>query len=196
MAELENDVLLLDDLIGRQRLEDLASLGKELTDAHQRLQDLLERYKKTKDPGLRRQLEREARDLRARIAELAQRIAEVKSRNDVPEEWRNLPDTKQLAEEARKLDDMLQKGDDADLEKALAQLGRRAAVDAKDARSKRRGIRRRALPPGEPGGRRSDEARSATSKATSERCKRRRKGSPTGSRPRWKSGCAASWIKC
>ena len=27
--------------IGRQRLEDLASLGKELTDAHQRLQDLL-----------------------------------------------------------------------------------------------------------------------------------------------------------
>jgi hypothetical protein len=123
VAELESDVLLLDDLIGRQRLEDLASLGKELTDAHQRLQDLLERYKKTKDEGLRRQLEREARDLRARIADLAQRIAEVKSRNDVPDEWRNLPDVKNIANEARKLDDMLQKGDDGDLEKALAQLG-------------------------------------------------------------------------
>src|SRR5581483_9920307 len=61
-AELEKDVLLLDDLIGRQRLEDLAMLGRELTDAHQRLQDLLGRYKATKDEALRRQLEREARD--------------------------------------------------------------------------------------------------------------------------------------
>ena len=42
-------VLLMDDLIGRQRLEDLAMLGRELTDAHQRLQDLLGRYKATKD---------------------------------------------------------------------------------------------------------------------------------------------------
>jgi hypothetical protein len=123
IAELENDVLLLDDLIGRQRLEDLAALGKELTDAHQRLRDLLERYQKTKDPALRRQLEREARELRARLAELAQKIAAVKARNDVPDEWRNLPDLKNVAEQARKLDEMLEKGSDADLEKALAQLG-------------------------------------------------------------------------
>ena len=123
VAELENDVLLLDDLIGRQRLEDLAALGKELTDAHQRLRDLLERYTKTKDPALRRQLEREARELRARLAELAQKIAALKARNDVPEEWRNLPDLKNVADQARKLDEMLEKGSDADLEKALAQLG-------------------------------------------------------------------------
>jgi hypothetical protein len=123
IAELESDVLLLDDLIGRQRLEDLASLGKELTDAHQRLQDLLERYKKTKDEGLRRQLAREARELRARLGDLAQKIAAVRARNDVPEEWRNLPDLKNLSEQARKLDEMIEKGDDADLEKALAQLG-------------------------------------------------------------------------
>jgi len=123
ITELENDVLLLDDLIGRQRLEDLAALGKELTDAHQRLRDLLERYQKTKDPALRRQLEREARELRARLAELAQKIAAVKARNDVPEEWRNMPDLKNVAEQARKLDEMLEKGNDADLERALAELG-------------------------------------------------------------------------
>ena len=123
VGELENDVIALDDVIGRQRLEDLASLGKELTDAHQRLQDLLERYKKTKDPALRLELERELRDLRARIADLAQKIAEVRSRNDVSEEWRNLPDMKGLADKARKLDEMLEKGNEADLEKALAQLG-------------------------------------------------------------------------
>ena len=123
IAELESDVLLLDDLIGRQRLEDLAALGKELTDAHQRLRDLLERYQKTKDPALRRQLEREARELRARLAELAAKIAAVKARNDVPEEWRNMPDLKNVTEQARKLDEMLEKGNDADLEKALAELG-------------------------------------------------------------------------
>jgi hypothetical protein len=123
VTELENDVLLLDDLIGRQRLEDLAALGKELTDAHQRLRDLLERYQKTKDPALRRQLEREARELRARLAELAQKIAAVKARNDVPEEWRNMPDLKNVEEQARKLDEMLEKGNDADLERALAELG-------------------------------------------------------------------------
>ncbi|HEY6476870.1 MAG TPA: DUF4175 family protein [Polyangia bacterium] len=123
VAELEADVLRLDDLIGRQRLEDLASLGKELTEAHQRLQDLLERYKKTKDEGLRRQLAREARDLRARLADLAQKIAAVQARNDVPEEWRNLPEMKGLQEQARKLDEMIERGDDADLEKALAELG-------------------------------------------------------------------------
>jgi Domain of unknown function (DUF4175) len=122
-AELEKDVLLLDDLIGRQRLEDLASLGKELTDAHQRLEDLLNRYKASKDESLRRQLEREARDLRSRIADLAQKIAALKARNDVPEEWRNLPDTKALAEQARKLDELLEKGDPGELEKALGQLG-------------------------------------------------------------------------
>jgi len=122
-AELEKDVLLLDDLIGRQRLEDLSRLGRELTDAHQRLQDLLQRYKATKDPGLRRQLEREARDLRARINELAQKIAALKARNDVPEEWRNMPDMKAVAEQARKLDDLLERGDEAGLSKALADLG-------------------------------------------------------------------------
>ena len=122
-AELEKDVLLLDDLIGRQRFEDLARLGRELTDAHQRLQDLLGRYKATKDGALRRQLEREARDLRARIADLAQKIAALKARNDVPEEWRNMPNMKAVADQAKKLDELLEKGDEAGLSRALAELG-------------------------------------------------------------------------
>ena len=109
--------------MGRQRLEDLAALGKELTDAHQRLADLLARYKATKDENLRRQLEREARELRARIGELAQKMAALKDRNDVSEEWRNSPDLKQVAAQAKKLDELLEKGDMGDLEKALAKLG-------------------------------------------------------------------------
>src|SRR5580692_7811109 len=123
VAELESDVLRLDDLIGRQRLEDLASLGKELTEAHQRLQDLLTRYKATKDEALRRQLEREARELRARIGELAQKMAQLKDRNDVPDEWRNSPDMKAIADQAKKFDELIEKGDSGDLEHALSELG-------------------------------------------------------------------------
>jgi hypothetical protein len=121
--ELERSVLLLDDLVGRQRLEDLATLGKELTDAHQRLQDLLGRYKATKDEALRRQLEREARELRQSIGDLAQKMAALKERNDVPDEWRNMPDLKAVAEGARKFDDLLEKGDAGDLQQALSKLG-------------------------------------------------------------------------
>jgi hypothetical protein len=124
VAELEKDVLLLDNLIGRQRLDDLAAIGRELGAAHRRLQDLLARYAATRDEALRRQLEREVRDLRARIGDLAQKIANLKARNEVPDEWRNLPDTKQLAEQAKKLDELLTEGDPTALSRALDKLGK------------------------------------------------------------------------
>jgi hypothetical protein len=124
-AELESAALLLDDLIGRQRLEDLASLGKELTNAHKRLQDLLARYNATKDEALRRQLERELRDLKGRIQELARKIAEVKSRNEVPAEWQNMPNLDKAMATAEKLDQLLEKGDTQSMAQALKELGER-----------------------------------------------------------------------
>ncbi len=124
ILELESAVLVLDDLIGRQRLEDLAELGKDLTAAHQRLQDLLARYQAAGDEALRRQIEREIRELRARIAELARKIAEVKSRNEVAQDWMNMPDTRKLMEQAARLDSLLEKGDSQSLGQALAELGR------------------------------------------------------------------------
>jgi hypothetical protein len=124
VAELESAVLLLDDLIGRQRLEDLASLGKELTNAHKRLQDLLARYNASKDENLRRQLERELRDLRARIQELARKVAEVRMRNEVPAEWQNMPDLKDAMAKADKLDQLLDKGDTKSMSEALSELGK------------------------------------------------------------------------
>ncbi len=123
VVELESAVLLLDDLIGRQRLEDLAALGRELTGAYKRLQDLLARYNSTRDEALKRQLEREMRDLRARIEEMARKIAEVKARNEVSGEWQNMPDMKEAMEKAAKLDQMLEKGDPQSMSKALAELG-------------------------------------------------------------------------
>ncbi len=124
VAELEKDVLLLDDLLGRQRLEDLAAVGRELTEAHQRLKDLLARYAATRDEALKRQIERELRDLRARIGELAEKIAALKLRHEVNTEWQNMPDTSEAAERARELERSLAKGDQASAERMLSELGR------------------------------------------------------------------------
>jgi hypothetical protein len=131
VAELESAVLMLDDLIGRQRLDDLAELGKELTDAHKRLQDLLARYQAAGDESLRRQIEREIRELRTRIAELARKIGEVKARNEVATDWMNLPDPKKALEQAARLDSLLEKGDARSLAEALAELGNTLAALAK-----------------------------------------------------------------
>ena len=128
VTELESTVLLLDDLIGRQRLDDLAELGKELTDAHKRLQDLLTRYQAAGDENLRRQIEREIRELRARIAELARKIAEVRARNEVSTDWMNMPDPKKAMDQAAKLDSLLEKGDARSLAEALAELGNTLAA--------------------------------------------------------------------
>jgi hypothetical protein len=123
IAELEGAVLTLDDLVGRQRLDDLASIGKDLVAAYKRLQELLERYKATGDEQLRRQIEREVRELRARIAELAHKIAEVKARNEVSPEYMNMPDTRKALEQAARLDSLLAKGDARSLSDALSELG-------------------------------------------------------------------------
>lgn len=120
---LEDVVLVLDDLIGRQRLEDLAGLGEQLTQAYQKLTDLLSRYQNTKDEALREQLQREMQALRKRISDLAQKIAEVKSRNEVGSEWQNMPDTREAMAKAQTLEDLLAKGDTDSLAKALAELG-------------------------------------------------------------------------
>ena len=127
-AELENAVLALDDLIGRQRLDELAAIGKDLVAAQQRLVELLARYQATGDEQLRRQIEREARELRARIAELARKIAEVKARNEVSHEWMNLPDPRKALETAARLDELLAKGDAQALGQALAELGESLAT--------------------------------------------------------------------
>ena len=123
IAELESAVLAVDDLVGRQRLDDLANIGKDLVAAHKRLQDLLERYKASGDEQLRRQIEREVRELKARIAELAHKIAEVKARNEISSEWMNLPDPHKALEQVAHFDSLLAKGDAKSLADALSELG-------------------------------------------------------------------------
>jgi hypothetical protein len=123
VEELETAVLMLDDLIGRQRLEDLSDMAKTLSDTYKRLQDLLARYQATKDEALRRQIEREIRDLRARIEQLGTKIAALKARNEVPTEWQNMPNLDKAMDRASEFSNLLEKGDMKSLSKALAELG-------------------------------------------------------------------------
>jgi hypothetical protein len=123
VEDLETSVLMLDDLIGRQRLEDLADLARSLNDTYKRLQDLMTRYQATKDENLRRQLEREIRDLKARIQQLAAKIANLKQRNEVATEWQNVPDLQKAMERANQFSNLLEKGDAGSLQKALSELG-------------------------------------------------------------------------
>ncbi len=121
--ELESAILVLDDLIGRQRLDDLAGMARELTDSFKRLQDLLARYESTKDEALKQQLAREIAAMRTRIAELARKIEAVKARNEVPSEWQNMPDVKEALAKANDFNSLLEKGDPQSLSKALSELG-------------------------------------------------------------------------
>jgi len=124
VGAMEEACLLLDDLIGRQRLEDLAAMSKELTDAHERLKDLLERYLSTKDESLRQQLLAEIAALQKRIRELAQKVDAIRQRNEVPTEWQNMPDMRKTAAEAQKVQEAARKGDNDALAKALEDLGK------------------------------------------------------------------------
>lgn len=125
VGALENAILILDDVIGRQRLDDLAAMGRELADAHKQLQDLVARYQATRDPTLRVQLERAIRDLGQRIEALAQKIASVRARDEIAQEWQNLPDLGQARAEVQRFEELLRQGDPASLSGALAELGAR-----------------------------------------------------------------------
>ena len=50
VAELERDVIALDDLVGKQRLEELLAVADEMAATRDRLKQLMAEYKKTKSP--------------------------------------------------------------------------------------------------------------------------------------------------
>src|SRR5207253_1115976 len=77
IGEFERDVLLLDDLLGKQRLEELLRLGDEMAQARDRLKQLLQQYQKTHSEALKKEIEREMRELQRKLAELQQKAAKL-----------------------------------------------------------------------------------------------------------------------
>ncbi len=70
VVELENDVLMLANWIDRQRMEVLLAISDEIKKHQARLKALMDEYKRTKDPKLKDEIDREMRALQQKLAEL------------------------------------------------------------------------------------------------------------------------------
>ncbi len=121
VPELERDVLALDDLLGRQRLEELLRVGDEMAQARDRLKQLMEQLKKSGSESVKKEIEREMRELERKLAELQQRAQKLAS--EMPDQFLN-PDAmgkNGLQSRLDKMRELLARGD---IDGAMAELDR------------------------------------------------------------------------
>lgn len=144
VPELERDIIALDDLLGKQRLEELLHVGDEMARTRDRLKQLLADYKKTRSEALRKEIERELRDLGKKLAELAEKSRKLAS--ELPDQFLN-PEAmgkNSMGDQLDKIRQMLEQGNVdqamAELEKMSSQLDQMIASmeqDLKGFRSER-----------------------------------------------------------
>src|SRR5262249_50757365 len=77
IKEEEKDVLYLEDLLDRARLDAMQELGKELAASRRELARLAEKLRKAPDEETKKELLSEVERLRERIQDLMQRMAEL-----------------------------------------------------------------------------------------------------------------------
>lgn len=142
IAELERDVIALDDLLGRQRLEELLSISDEMSSLRDRMKQLLASYKKAPTEAVRRELERELRAFERRMAELMEKAKNLAS--ELPDEFLNREAMGQNDLQSRidRLRDMIQKGDLARAEQELERMSQALDSMVKGMESSLRGFRR------------------------------------------------------
>src|SRR5262249_53249098 len=87
VTALEADTLLLDDLVGRQRIEDAQAIVRELVAERRRLQSLLEQLRQAPTEEARQALLAELDRAEQRLEELARRLGEMGT--DVPTDFAN-----------------------------------------------------------------------------------------------------------
>ena len=113
-TDLENDILYIDKLIKKQRVDDLMSESDDLYKARADMASLIEQYRRTGDPLLLDQLQKKMAELQSAFQSLARRMAEM--RKELPEEFINADgldkaNMMNLADEMEKLRQMLVDGD-------------------------------------------------------------------------------------
>lgn len=119
IAQLERDIIYLDDLLAVQHIETLKNTAQDLLSAQRDLQSLLQRYRETQDPALRAELEQRIRALREEMLQLLAKMAATKEH--LPGEYRNLESATmlQLDDQLQRLEKNLREGD---LDRAAAEL--------------------------------------------------------------------------
>ncbi|MHB1843946.1 MAG: DUF4175 family protein [Deltaproteobacteria bacterium] len=127
IAGLERDTLYLEALLDRQTMLDLVSLTKELQVRRRELARLLERYRSSKTPELKAQVQAELARLRERVQELMARMSELaKGLSDEhlnQEALAQLEHNRDIGGELQRAGDELARGDIEGAKKALDELG-------------------------------------------------------------------------
>ena len=123
---LERTVLLLQDDIALHQAGDIQRTMEEMESLRENLRELLERYRNTRDPELREQIEQEFRRLEARMRELLERLAA--QAEELPYEHLNMEglDPSEMAEQVQSmtsgLDSLRQMLDQGNIDGALQAL--------------------------------------------------------------------------
>jgi hypothetical protein len=123
IRETEKDVLYLEALLDKQKLQDLRELAQQLSRERRELASLIEQYKQTQDPKLQQQILEQVKALRERIDELMQRMSELAS--GIRDEHLNAEALKQMMEEkdlSSGLDQIEKLMREGKAEEALAEL--------------------------------------------------------------------------
>lgn len=125
VTELEGDVLALDDLVGRARVEDAASIARELEALRREIRSLLAELTRTRSPEARAELMAAIGRAQARMRELMERIGQMGT--SVPQEFMNAGDMSGAAEGAdtlAQLREAVQRGDLALADRLVGELTR------------------------------------------------------------------------
>ena len=119
VAELERDVIVLDDLLGKQRLEELLAVADEMAAARDRLKQLMAEYKRTRSAETKKEIERELRELERKLAELEQKAQRLAA--ELPDQFLNKEamGDNDLQKKLDQVRDMMAKGD---IDRAMAEL--------------------------------------------------------------------------
>jgi len=104
ILESEKDVLYLESLLDRQKLQEITELAKQMSRDRRELASLVEKYKQTKDSALREEMLKQAEALRSRIEELMKRMADLA--RGIRDEHLNYEALKDLAQQ-NSLEDQL-----------------------------------------------------------------------------------------
>lgn len=120
IEELERDVLTLDDLLGRARVEDAAAIARELEALRREIASLLAELRRTDSPEARERLMAAIANAQARLRELYARLAEMGTQ--VPQEFMNAGESGAMEESANALEQLRQAIERGDLDAAERQL--------------------------------------------------------------------------
>jgi hypothetical protein len=141
VAELERDVLLLDDWISRQRLEELLAISDELKQHRAKLKDLMEQFSRSPSAETRAAIEREIRAIEQRIAELQAKASRLSG--EVADRFMNAEamDADDAADCFATVRELLDKGDITAAEAQLERCTRMAEAQAEALEAGLRGLR-------------------------------------------------------